>query len=464
MLLLAIISLFAISCATGGIKVVRTSGDVSLKNMNRQVTGVSRLLADEQDALKDAFAHALSQIASFNGIAIAEEYSQEIIEVTRSAKSARWSQVADSLNITRRAFSKSFVRLFRVTYFVECYRQKDAIQYKAWCHIPFDSQIQQRFLQSLIEEYQRGIAYAENELPANLESNPARYLDGMKEALDFYAAALRQNEGYFVGANDLVIFLKQKIHKLKAETNQFLDNLSCQPQSANVNEVTVGLFYRDKPVQINFALREFGTPALMDTFSVTWSERRARIQIKPLKSGRTTIRIFPAGAEFSGHDIAKFFDLAVDLKMVNRFAGKKVAIAIYDSKNKQFLPETSSLFGKVISSLEGSSSNIQPDADAVMLGAAKVNNCDFLAVGEVDILDNRFNPQQNIHIAFPSFYLKVYEVEADKIIYQNSYPNVKVTPNEMREFGNSAVQAQQNGQSLRSLFQNKSFLNELGSL
>lgn len=464
MMVLAIISLFAMSCATGGIKVFRTSGDASLKAMNQQVTGVSRLLADEQDALKDAFAHALSQIASFNGVAIAEEYSQEIIEVTRSEKSGRRAQIADSLNITRRAFSKSFVRLFRVAYYVECYRQNDAVQYKAYCHIPYDQNIQQRFLHSLIEEYQRGIAYAENELPVSLESNPSRYLDGMKEVLNFYAAALRQSEGDFVGANDLIIFLKKKIHELKAEANQFFDDLKCRPQNANVNELTVGLFYRDKPVQINFGLKDLSSPALIDTFIIAWVEQAAKVQIKPLKSGRTTIRISPAGAEFAEHGIAKFFDLAVDLKLINRFAGKKVAIAIYDAKNKQFLPEASSLLGKVISSLEGSSLNIQPDADAAMLGAAKANDCDFLAAGEVDILDNRFNPQQNIHIAFPSFYLKVYEVGADKIIYQNSYPNVKVTPNEMREFGNSAVQAQQNGQSLRNLFHNKALLNELGSL
>ena len=63
----------------------------------------------------------------------------------------------------------------------------------------------------------------------------------------------------------------------------------------------------------------------------------------------------------------------MDLKLINRFVDKKVAIAIYDAKNKQFLPEASSLLGNVISSLEGSTLNIQPSTEAVMLDTAKAN-------------------------------------------------------------------------------------------
>lgn len=453
-----------LSCATGKVKIINTSGDVSLKAMNRQVIGISKMQADEQDALKDAFSHALSQIASFNGIAIAEEFSQEIINISGSGVQSTHFDNRDSLSVKRQTFSKSFFRLFQLQYYVESYRQSDWAYYKAWCYIPYNEQIKQRFFQTLIDEYQKEIEFVENELPVCLDKNPGRYPEYMDTVMQFYSTALSQSEAYFLGTNDLIIFLKQKIQKLQAESNYFFDHVNFLSQNSGLNDYIIEFFYQNKPIRLDFELKDISVPSLIDTFMVTWLGESAQIRIKPVKSGKTTVRIYPANVKFHGNKGTKAFDMVTDLKLVNKFADKKIGITIYDSKNRQFLPDASGLLGKVVSDLEGNSFSIQPGADAAVLGSAKAANCNLLITGEVDILDNRYNPQQEIYVVFPSLYLKVFDMISDKIIYQNSFPNDRIKANEMREFGNDSSQALKNGQSLRNLFQNELFIAELGNL
>lgn len=460
---LLILSVLIPHCAASG-KVIRVSGDASLKAMDRQVIGVSRMLADEQDAMKDGFAHALSQIASFNGISIAEEYSQEIIEVHgKTGREAKTGNL-DSLNIQRRTFAKSFFRLFRVQYYVECYREHGLLSYKAWCYIPFNEQIKHNFLQSLIDGYQSEIETVESKLPALLEDNPTRYPDSIKEVMDFYTNVLQQSEGYFMETNEYIIFLKQKIQTLKADMNQFFDNLTCRSHNDGVNQIAIEFQYREQLIRMNFKINDLSTPAFIDTFAISWDSLIGKILLKPARSGKTIMRIHPAGDNFHAFGIDKFFDLPVDLQLINRFVGKKVALAIYNSRDKQTLPDATSLLGRLLADLESSALIILPGTEAAMINDAKMNNCQMLICGEVEILDIRHNVQQEIYIAFPSCYLKVIDLNEDKLIYQNSFPNSIITANEMREFGTDIAQALKNGLSLRNLIQSKLFFNELINL
>ena len=72
LLLFPCLLLFILSCIAGQLKLRNSAGNSTLKEMNKQVIGISKMLPDEQESLRDAFAHALSQISSLNGIAIAE--------------------------------------------------------------------------------------------------------------------------------------------------------------------------------------------------------------------------------------------------------------------------------------------------------------------------------------------------------------------------------------------------------
>jgi len=443
------------SCSSNKLVITNSVGDASMQKNNHSFTGISKISNDEQESRKDALQNALSQISIFNGVGVLSELKLNKLSIENNGNLIHQETIDKKVSI----FSKSFLKIFKTDYYTETYKIKNETKYKTWCYIPYNEQMKEKFLQELITGYKREIQFVENNLSSK---NINQYLENLKQTIEFYFNLKQNYEKSFSIPNSFTIFLNEKVNILKSKIDNFYTNLECSIADENVNSLEISFFHKNKAVLLESKIKEINAISMIDTFKISSRKQKTICKFRPTRSGKTGIRILPEYSKFNKYATVKHFDKTISLKLKNKFVDKKIGIAIYDIQNNNFLANAAGSLGKIITILEGSSLNINSSSEEKIIEYAKNENCDFVIIGKAEILDNKFNPNQNMFIVFPSIHLKILDLKTDEIIFQNSYPDNIIK--DIRGLGKSEEQAIKNGLTFDRLFKNSTFFEEMNKL
>ncbi len=451
-----LLSLILILCACSHNSLVSHSGDPGIKRSGLAFTGVSLHSDTESGSRQEAFLDALSQISLFSGAEIKVELASSLVSVSDMLQETSSEILKKEISV----FSRSFFQVCEVEYYTEEWKDGGTTQYLSWCRIPFDHGTQEQFLKTLESGYSDEIKTVEARLEHPDEYSGA-YLRDLEEATRFYTDLQTRYQDMFSTPNLFTAFIRTRSDMYRGLISAFLDMLDCICDYPQTNVITTRFLLNNKAVMLNAHLEEVSASPLVETISITRSGTQLIGTLKPLHSGATTIRIYPEFERFSPYISVRYFDIPVDLKLENRFAGKMVGLMIHDGHS--YLSTAVAALGKQVSDLEAVAVNLQAALISPnLIQAAKDAGCHFLISGTAEITSNRYNQSQGVHIAFPSLSLSVIDLSTGTVIWQNSYPNNALP--DIRGVGKTPEQAIQAALSFESVFSSPAFIEAMNRL
>jgi hypothetical protein len=259
--------------------------------------------------------------------------------------------------------------------------------------------------------------------------------------------------------------LQNKVDENVNRINRFYAELNCVFSEDSANSVTARFSCQGVPFLPHCLVKETGVSRLVESVSQSKQGEFVVVRCKPSRSGTSTVSFYPEYDRFHEYVNVKSCDYSLKLQLCNRFVGKKVGIAIYNTGTGLFVAAAAGSLGKVIADLEGSSVNLNPSPtagnhdnqllDNELMADAREHHCDFLMIGKAEITNQRFNQSQGVYIAFPALTLSLINLNTGSIIWQNSFPNTEF--DDIRGLGKSVQQATENALSFEAVFGNNRF-------